>query len=214
MSLVVSTFSDGLQRELPECLPILVNRMDNEITRLTVVKSFAVIAKSPIRVDLSCVLDHVISELTAFLQKANRALRQATLGTVILLSTINRRKSMSIASFTERAVQHVRRAAALALSTAARNKPNLIKGLLPKLLPHLYDQIVCQGRNFLVLTMCKWRPSQFSPIGKLKGGRFRNSFDIGSVTMIREHHGIDKNNNNARLVASSTSAWISSGSSL
>jgi hypothetical protein len=28
-----------------------------------------VIAKSPLRIDLSCVLDHVISELTAFLRK-------------------------------------------------------------------------------------------------------------------------------------------------
>uniref|UniRef100_A0A453JP05 TATA-binding protein interacting (TIP20) domain-containing protein n=1 Tax=Aegilops tauschii subsp. strangulata TaxID=200361 RepID=A0A453JP05_AEGTS len=38
--------------------------------------------------------------------------------------------------------RHVRRAAVLALSTAAHNKPNLIKGLLPELLPLLYDQTV------------------------------------------------------------------------
>ncbi|KAI4970872.1 hypothetical protein ZWY2020_001786 [Hordeum vulgare] len=72
----------GGNRELPSCLPILVDRMGNEITRLTTVKTFAVIADSPLRIDLSCVLDHVISELTTFLQKANRALRQATLGTL------------------------------------------------------------------------------------------------------------------------------------
>uniref|UniRef100_A0ACD5V930 Uncharacterized protein n=1 Tax=Avena sativa TaxID=4498 RepID=A0ACD5V930_AVESA len=82
MGLVISTFGDGLRRELKKCLPILVDRMGNEITRLTVVKAFAVIANSPLRIDLSCVLDHVISELTAFLRKANRALRQATLGTL------------------------------------------------------------------------------------------------------------------------------------
>lgn len=39
-------------------------------------------------------------------------------------------------------MQHVRRAAVLALSTAAHNKPSLIKGLLPELLPLLYDQTV------------------------------------------------------------------------
>lgn len=39
-------------------------------------------------------------------------------------------------------LQHVRRAAVLALSTAAHNKPNLIKGLLPELLPLLYDQTI------------------------------------------------------------------------
>ncbi|CAM0946643.1 unnamed protein product [Alopecurus aequalis] len=82
MSLVISTFGDGLRRELKKCLPILVDRMGNEITRLTAVKAFAVIADSPLRIDLSCVLDHVISELTGFLRKANRALRQATLGTL------------------------------------------------------------------------------------------------------------------------------------
>lgn len=39
-------------------------------------------------------------------------------------------------------VQHVRRAAVSALSTAAHNKPGLIKDLLPTLLPLLYDQTV------------------------------------------------------------------------
>ncbi|KAJ6928183.1 hypothetical protein NC651_012014 [Populus alba x Populus x berolinensis] len=51
MGLVISTFGDNLKTELPVCLPVLVDRMGNEITRLTAVK-------------------------------ANRALRQATLGTL------------------------------------------------------------------------------------------------------------------------------------
>nr|XP_009762524.1 PREDICTED: cullin-associated NEDD8-dissociated protein 1 [Nicotiana sylvestris]XP_009762525.1 PREDICTED: cullin-associated NEDD8-dissociated protein 1 [Nicotiana sylvestris] len=82
MGLVVSTFGDHLQAELSACLPVLVDRMGNEITRLTAVKAFAVIAASPLHLDLSCVIEQVISELTAFLRKANRALRQATLGTL------------------------------------------------------------------------------------------------------------------------------------
>ncbi|PIA55279.1 hypothetical protein AQUCO_00800179v1 [Aquilegia coerulea] len=82
MGLVISTFGDNLQRELPTCLPVLVDRMGNEITRLTAVKAFSVIASSPLKIDLSCVLDHVIAELTTFLRKANRALRQATLATL------------------------------------------------------------------------------------------------------------------------------------
>ncbi|XP_022976335.1 cullin-associated NEDD8-dissociated protein 1-like [Cucurbita maxima] len=82
MGLVVSTFGDNLKAELATCLPVLLDRMGNEITRLTAVKAFAVIAASPLRIDMSCVLEHVISELTAFLRKANRALRQATLGTL------------------------------------------------------------------------------------------------------------------------------------
>ncbi|KAJ8618736.1 hypothetical protein MRB53_014922 [Persea americana] len=82
MGLVISTFGDNLQKELPTCLPVLVDRMGNEITRLTAVKAFAVIASSPLKIDLSCVLEHVFAELTMFLRKANRALRQATLGTL------------------------------------------------------------------------------------------------------------------------------------
>ncbi|CAH9109572.1 unnamed protein product [Cuscuta epithymum] len=82
MGLVVSKFGDQLQIELPACLPVLVDRMGNEITRLTAVKAFAVIAASPLHLDLSCVIEQVIAELTAFLRKANRALRQATLGTL------------------------------------------------------------------------------------------------------------------------------------
>ncbi|KAF5731795.1 cullin-associated NEDD8-dissociated protein 1 [Tripterygium wilfordii] len=82
MGLVISTFGDHLKAELPACLPVLVDRMGNEITRLTAVKAFAIIAASPLQIDLLCVLEHVIAELTAFLRKANRALRQATLGTL------------------------------------------------------------------------------------------------------------------------------------
>ncbi|KAF7061169.1 hypothetical protein CFC21_067885 [Triticum aestivum] len=82
MSLVIATFGDGLQRELPSCLSLLVDRMSYEITRLTAVKAFAVLANSPLRIDLSCVLDRVVSDLTTFLRKANRALRQATTGTL------------------------------------------------------------------------------------------------------------------------------------
>jgi hypothetical protein len=38
MGLVISTFGDKLQGELSMCLPLLVDRMGNEITRLTAVK--------------------------------------------------------------------------------------------------------------------------------------------------------------------------------
>ncbi|CAH2045730.1 unnamed protein product, partial [Thlaspi arvense] len=87
MGLVISTFGDQLRAELPSCLPVLVDRMGNEITRLTAVKAFSVIATSPLHIDLSCVLDHLIAELTGFLRKANRVLRQATLITMNTLVT-------------------------------------------------------------------------------------------------------------------------------
>ncbi|GJT26204.1 myosin-9-like protein isoform X1 [Tanacetum coccineum] len=45
-------------------------------------RAFAMIVASSPYLDLSCVPEHVIVELTAFLRKANRALRQASLGTL------------------------------------------------------------------------------------------------------------------------------------
>ncbi|KAL4344141.1 hypothetical protein AHAS_Ahas11G0148700 [Arachis hypogaea] len=54
IGLIVSTFGDHLNEELPACLPVHVKRMRNEITRLTAVKAFAVIAASPLQVNLSC----------------------------------------------------------------------------------------------------------------------------------------------------------------
>lgn len=50
-------------------------------------------------------------------------------------------------------MQHVRRAAVLALSTAAHNKPNLVKGLLPELLPLLYDQTMIKVISFLTVVL-------------------------------------------------------------
>lgn len=47
MGLVISTFGDNLTGELPACLPVLVDRMGNEITRLTAVKVGFTVDVSP-----------------------------------------------------------------------------------------------------------------------------------------------------------------------
>jgi len=51
-------------------------------------------------------------------------------------------------------LQHVRRAAVSALSTFAHYKPNLIKGLLPELLPLLYDQTVIKVSSLVIQHSC------------------------------------------------------------
>ncbi|KAL4425586.1 hypothetical protein ABPG75_009602 [Micractinium tetrahymenae] len=63
----------------PEVLRVLLDRLKNEITRLTAVKALATIARSPLNIDLSSVLGPALAELTSFLRKANRQLRQAAL---------------------------------------------------------------------------------------------------------------------------------------
>ncbi|KAI3944163.1 hypothetical protein MKW92_015015 [Papaver armeniacum] len=71
MGLVISTFGDNLQAELPVWIPVLADWMGSEMTRLAAVKAFAVIAASPLNINLLCVLEHLIAKLTAFLQKAS-----------------------------------------------------------------------------------------------------------------------------------------------
>lgn len=54
-------------------------------------------------------------------------------------------------------MQHVRRAAVLALNTFAHNKPNLIKGLLPDLLPLLYDQTIVKVTSDMYKQSIRWK---------------------------------------------------------
>ena len=61
---------------------VLLERLRNEITRLTAVKAFASIAQSPLSLDLSPVLEPLLAELTSYLRKANRVLRQASLSAI------------------------------------------------------------------------------------------------------------------------------------
>nr|KYP52098.1 Cullin-associated NEDD8-dissociated protein 1 [Cajanus cajan] len=83
MGLIVSTFGDHLNAELPACLPVLVDRMGNEITRLTAVKSSvhgkAISCNFSVQRNLTEKQTHLNCCLEYY---ANRALRQATLGTL------------------------------------------------------------------------------------------------------------------------------------
>jgi hypothetical protein len=64
---------------IPQVLRVLLDRLKNEVTRLAAVKALATIARSPLNIDLSSVLAPALAELTTFLRKANRQLRQAAL---------------------------------------------------------------------------------------------------------------------------------------
>jgi cullin-associated NEDD8-dissociated protein 1 len=84
---LISTFGDHMTEELRVCLPLLVDRLRNEITRLTCVKALTVIASSPFRIDFSPLLPEAFPILASFLRKNQRALKLATL---TLLDTICR----------------------------------------------------------------------------------------------------------------------------
>lgn len=79
MGIYISILGNTTKKETSQALPILLERLKNEITKLTTSRTFSLIATSKEHVDLSGVLKGVIEELSTFLKKSNRALRQAGL---------------------------------------------------------------------------------------------------------------------------------------
>ncbi|XP_041975254.1 cullin-associated NEDD8-dissociated protein 1 [Aricia agestis] len=82
---LICHFGDYLQNELSVCLPIFLERLRNEITRLTTVKALTKIAASPLRIDLRPILSDAVPILGTFLRKNQRALK---LSTLVLLDTL------------------------------------------------------------------------------------------------------------------------------
>lgn len=56
MGQIISNLGDVLNAELAVCLPIYLERLRNEVTRLSAVKALIMIAGSPLRVDLTPIL--------------------------------------------------------------------------------------------------------------------------------------------------------------
>jgi len=88
MANFISHLGDYVSEELGSCFSVLIERLHNEITRLSAVKAFTVIAESPLELDIGDTLETVASELTAFLRKALPSLRQHTL---VALDAISKR---------------------------------------------------------------------------------------------------------------------------
>jgi len=85
MGLIVAHFGDELKSELPGVLKIMLDRLSNEITRVPAVKALETMALSKLHVDLGPVLSDSIKELSSFLRKANRQLKQAALSALSVL---------------------------------------------------------------------------------------------------------------------------------
>lgn len=56
MGQIICNLGDVLQNELQVCLPIFLDRLRNEITRLTTVKALIKVAGSPLKINLSSIL--------------------------------------------------------------------------------------------------------------------------------------------------------------
>nr|CAG4640607.1 EOG090X00HY [Eulimnadia texana] len=79
MGHIVCHLGDHLADQLPTCMPIFLDRLRNEITRLTTVKALSKIASSPLRIDIRPLLPEALPILASFLRKNQRALKLTTL---------------------------------------------------------------------------------------------------------------------------------------
>ncbi|KAJ9575390.1 hypothetical protein L9F63_025658, partial [Diploptera punctata] len=93
MGQIICNLGDYLQGELHTCLPIFLDRLRNEITRLTTVKALTKVAGSPLRIDLRPILGEAVPILGSFLRKNQRALK---LSTLTLLDTLVRNYSSAL----------------------------------------------------------------------------------------------------------------------
>lgn len=81
----VAVLGDALEGDTEKVLGILLDRLKNDMTRLTAVRAFGTIAKTPLPLDLSPIVPQALAELTTFLRKANRQLRLASLSALTAL---------------------------------------------------------------------------------------------------------------------------------
>ncbi|KAK0135024.1 Cullin-associated NEDD8-dissociated protein 1 [Merluccius polli] len=85
MGQIICNLGDHLPNELPGTLLIFLERLKNEITRLTTVKALTLIAGSRLSIDLRPVLPDAIPILASFLRKNQRALKLCTLAALDIL---------------------------------------------------------------------------------------------------------------------------------
>ncbi|KAL7044413.1 hypothetical protein ACKWTF_001908 [Chironomus riparius] len=85
MGQIISNMGDALNAELLTCLPLFMERLLNEVTRLSSVKALTMIAASPLCINLTPILNEVIPALGSFLRKNQRALK---LNSLALLETL------------------------------------------------------------------------------------------------------------------------------
>jgi len=86
MGLLIAHSGDQLSGDkLEKALSVLLDRLNNEITRLTCVHALIAIASSPVEIDIKPIIGPAVKLLSAFLRQANRQLKQSSLEALALL---------------------------------------------------------------------------------------------------------------------------------
>ncbi|KAG3100547.1 Cullin-associated NEDD8-dissociated protein 1 [Phytophthora idaei] len=79
---IVAVLGDELDARVGEVYPLLMERLNNEITRVQSIKAIGVIARSKLNLDMSPILMECTQTLAQLLRQQSRTLKQATLATL------------------------------------------------------------------------------------------------------------------------------------
>ena len=86
----LARFGDKLLlKEIKSTLNVLNERLSNEITRETALECFTILAKSPLKIDISGVINKLIEESGEFLKKKSSSLRNTTATTLTCIISVS-----------------------------------------------------------------------------------------------------------------------------
>lgn len=138
MGQIISNMGDALVSELGTCLPIFMERLMNEVTRLSTVKALTMIAASPLCINLTPILHDIVPALGSFLRKNQRALKLNSL--TLLETVVNNYANCFEARLLKSAIEelppllndsdlHVAQLSLVLLTTTAKKQPQALSGV-------------------------------------------------------------------------------------
>ncbi|NXE20441.1 CAND1 protein, partial [Ardeotis kori] len=150
MGQIIYNLGDHLSTDLQPTLKIFLERLKNEITRLTTVKALTLIASSPLKIDLRPILGEGFPILASFLRKNQRALKLSTL-TALDILVKNYRDSLKPAMIESVLTElpalitendmHVSQVAIMFLTTLAKVHPSCISKISGSVLAEIFQLV-------------------------------------------------------------------------
>eukprot|EP00076_Gallus_gallus_P044773 XP_025010311.1 cullin-associated NEDD8-dissociated protein 1 isoform X2 [Gallus gallus] len=150
MGQIIYSLGDHLSTDLQPTLKIFLERLKNEITRLTAVKALTLIASSPLKIDLRPILGEGFPILASFLRKNQRALKLSTLAALDILVknySDSLKPAMVESVLTELPAlisendMHVSQVAIVFLTTLAKVYPSSISKITSSVLAEIFQLV-------------------------------------------------------------------------
>ncbi|NXE40131.1 CAND1 protein, partial [Ptilorrhoa leucosticta] len=150
MGQIIYNLGDHLSTDLQPTLKIFLERLKNEITRLTTVKALTLIASSPLKIDLRPILGEGLPILASFLRKNQRALKLSTLNALDILVknySDSLKPAMIEAVLTELPVlitendMHVSQVTIMFLTTLAKVYPSCLSKISGTVLAEIFQLV-------------------------------------------------------------------------